>query len=483
MRGELEQVEHLVAAVWDGDISDARRAHLSSGSPTPGSSETATSTGALAAHESTRRLLTDPDALAAVDARRANLLAGAGRPAEALRITDAMGPVTLGTHPGRAGRRPGHQPPCRRALRGGQARWPAGPRPTTPSCPTGWPGGASPSTSSTRPTPSPTPAATTKPRSCWSRRPSGPWPRQRSGAWTWFEMSLAEIARDTGRAPRGDPALRRRGRGGTDDRAGRRARVGPRRRRPGPPAARPLRRGGRGARAGRRDGRQPDRHVVRDPGADACVAGRLPRRPAVGPRPHPGDHRSDPAATRWPSSKLALLHDLVRLGVPEEAVDRLEELASRIDGPLAAIHAANARALVDRDTALQHDVVDRYEAIDALALAAEAAAELADLHRAAGEARLATAAAQRAADARGSRRRAPHPGAGAGCGRRAAHRPRAGGRPAGRRGAQQPGDRRAPRSVDPHGRHPPGPRVPEARDRRPRRSRRRPRHVARSGRT
>ena len=43
-------------------------------------------------------------------------------------------------------------------------------------------------------------------------------------------------------------------------------------------------------------------------------------------------------------------------------------------------------------------MVDRYEAIDALGLAAEAAAELADLHRARGETRLATAAQQRSAD-------------------------------------------------------------------------------------
>ena len=96
--------------------------------------------------------------------------------------------------------------------------------------------------------------------------------------------------------------------------------------------------------------------------------------------------------------ELTLLHDLVRLGVPNEAVARLEALAGCIDGPLAAIHAANARALVDRDVVAQGEVVDRYEAIDALGLAAEAAAELADLHRARGSARLATAAQQRSAD-------------------------------------------------------------------------------------
>ena len=89
--------------------------------------------------------------------------------------------------------------------------------------------------------------------------------------------------------------------------------------------------------------------------------------------------------------ELTLLHDLVRLGVPEEAVERLEVLAGVIDGPVAPIHAAHARALVDRDVDAQGAVVDRYEAIDSLGMAAEAAAELADLHRSAG-ARLATAA-------------------------------------------------------------------------------------------
>jgi len=96
--------------------------------------------------------------------------------------------------------------------------------------------------------------------------------------------------------------------------------------------------------------------------------------------------------------ELTLLHDLVRLGVPHEAVDRLEALAGCIDGPIAAIHAAHARALVERDVAGLGDVVDRYEALDSLCLAAEAAAELADLYRARAESRLATAAQQRSVE-------------------------------------------------------------------------------------
>ena len=93
-----------------------------------------------------------------------------------------------------------------------------------------------------------------------------------------------------------------------------------------------------------------------------------------------------------------VLNDLVRLGVPGEAVDRLQELAGQIDGPLVQAHAGHALAVVERDVGLLSDVVDRYEAIDVLGHAAEAAAELAELHRARGEARLATAAQQRSAE-------------------------------------------------------------------------------------
>ena len=45
------------------------------------------------------------------------------------------------------------------------------------------------------------------------------------------------------------------------------------------------------------------------------------------------------------------VHDLVRLGVPGEAVDRLGELAHLVDGPLVHLHAAHAMAAVERDVA------------------------------------------------------------------------------------------------------------------------------------
>ena len=73
-------------------------------------------------------------------------------------------------------------------------------------------------------------------------------------------------------------------------------------------------------------------------------------------------------------------------------------LTDEVDGPLVQLHAAHARATVARDVRCSPDVVDGYEAIEALWFAAEAAAELADLHRAHDEARLANVAARRSGD-------------------------------------------------------------------------------------
>ena len=68
------------------DSSDSRRAHLAKRLADTRFFRDRDLDGALAAHEAARDRLTDPDAIAAVDARRATLLAGAGRPVEALRI-------------------------------------------------------------------------------------------------------------------------------------------------------------------------------------------------------------------------------------------------------------------------------------------------------------------------------------------------------------------------------------------------------------
>ena len=64
-------------------------------SPTPASTVAGTSTAPSPPTRRRGERLTDPEQIAAVDARRASLLAGAGRPAEALRIADSIGtPVT-----------------------------------------------------------------------------------------------------------------------------------------------------------------------------------------------------------------------------------------------------------------------------------------------------------------------------------------------------------------------------------------------------
>jgi DNA-binding CsgD family transcriptional regulator len=93
-----------------------------------------------------------------------------------------------------------------------------------------------------------------------------------------------------------------------------------------------------------------------------------------------------------------VLNDLVRFGAAEQAVDRLRWLADVVDGPLVVAHRDHAVAVADDDAEALHAVVDRYEAIDVLAWAAEAATELAELLQQRGDGRRATLAAHRATD-------------------------------------------------------------------------------------
>ena len=95
--------------------------------------------------------------------------------------------------------------------------------------------------------------------------------------------------------------------------------------------------------------------------------------------------------------EAAVLHDLVRFGDPGAVADRLTELTAVIEGPLSAARAAHVRAAVAADPAGYEDAVDRFEATDAVVHAAEAAAELAELHRRRGDARAAAAADRRVA--------------------------------------------------------------------------------------
>jgi DNA-binding CsgD family transcriptional regulator len=90
------------------------------------------------------------------------------------------------------------------------------------------------------------------------------------------------------------------------------------------------------------------------------------------------------------------LHTAVRLGFAAEVVDRLEQVAAGVDAREVVIGARHARALVNGDGAALDEASVAFEEIGAVLRAAEAAAGAAQAHRAAGHARAATAAADRA---------------------------------------------------------------------------------------
>ncbi len=94
--------------------------------------------------------------------------------------------------------------------------------------------------------------------------------------------------------------------------------------------------------------------------------------------------------------ETGVVHDLVRFGAPDEAVDRLDELAHMVEGPYVHALAVHARAATDQDLILYDQAVDEFEAMECLALAAEAATEAAELHRRSGDQRTAAAMGQRA---------------------------------------------------------------------------------------
>jgi DNA-binding CsgD family transcriptional regulator len=93
-----------------------------------------------------------------------------------------------------------------------------------------------------------------------------------------------------------------------------------------------------------------------------------------------------------------VLNDLVRFGRAEEVVERLRWLVGVVDGPLVRAHFGHAVAVADGDPDALQVVVADYEALDVLAYAAEAAAELGELLQRRGEGRLATAAMQRSTE-------------------------------------------------------------------------------------
>jgi DNA-binding CsgD family transcriptional regulator len=95
--------------------------------------------------------------------------------------------------------------------------------------------------------------------------------------------------------------------------------------------------------------------------------------------------------------EVALLHDLVRFGDAGAAVSRLEALSRTVDGPLVQAMAAHARGTADGDAALLGQSLAAFESMDSLVYAAETAADLADAHRRDGDQRAATAVGQKIA--------------------------------------------------------------------------------------
>lgn len=397
MAGDLEQVERGVAAVWDlDDLSESRRATMAKRLADARFSQARDLEGALAAHEMARDRIVDPAVAALVDVRRASLLAGAGRSSAALAIIEVMPRVDdLRARVELAGARAvsllsvGRCDEAAEVARRGAAEHARLP---------GWlarRGIAQHVVNEAH-------AYAYCGRYAEARallepaaeraQADGAW-----AAWVWFEMALGEVARDTGR---GAEAVRR---------FTQVAEVAPS---AGQHAALVW------AHVGVAQGNlllgqcdeAEEALALADEVGDSPVATSSAtkertrawllagRGDLAGARGHLRHTIAALDAGEVSIFEGRLLHDLARLGAPDEVVERIEVLSRRTDGPLAATRARHVRALVDHDPVALHDVVDRYEAIDALELAAESAADLADLRRARGEARLGAAALQRCAE-------------------------------------------------------------------------------------
>jgi DNA-binding CsgD family transcriptional regulator len=396
MQGHDDEVERIVAPALAGPLSDAQRGQLARRLASTRFSARRDLDGALAALAAARQVLTDPHEVAAIDARRATMLAEAGRPVEALEAAD----LVEGELDGRAR----VELASARAIsllsvgRIDQAlelsRQAAADHAALP----GWlarRGIALHLVNEAH-------ALAYSGRYTAARQllePAAERARATNamGAWVWFEMTLAEIARETGRAA--ETISRFRAVAAAAPSAGQEAAL-------------------IWAHVGVAQG-----HLLL--GECTLAAAALQRAAAVGGSPVATSLatmertkawldacRGDLAAARARIRDVvalvrrdqvtifesALLHDLVRLGVPDEAVSRLAELAGLIEGPLVQAHHSHAVAAVERDPMLLSDVIDQYERMDVLGYAAEVAAELADLYRRQSDARRATAARQRSGE-------------------------------------------------------------------------------------
>jgi DNA-binding CsgD family transcriptional regulator len=396
MLGHHAAVEVTVAEALAGPLTDVQRGQLTRRLATTRFSAERDLEGALAALDAARAQLTDPEEVAAIDARRASMLAESGRPVEALEIADqigdhlsARGRVELGSARAISLLSVGRFEEALALSRQAAADHAALP---------GWlarRGIALHLINEAH-------ALAYSGRYAAAREllePAAERARATNamGAWVWFEMTLAEIARDTGRAQ--EAIARSRAVVAAAPSAGQEATL-------------------IWAHVGVAQG-----HLLLGECGPAATA--LQRATAVGGSPVATSLATLERTKAWLDAcrgdltaararirdvielvrqdqviifESALLHDLVRLGAAGEAIDRLCHLAERIEGPLVEAHAAHAVAAVARDPALLADVVDQYERMDVLVFAAEVAAELADVHRRESDSRRATAARQRSAE-------------------------------------------------------------------------------------
>ena len=95
--------------------------------------------------------------------------------------------------------------------------------------------------------------------------------------------------------------------------------------------------------------------------------------------------------------QILALHDVARLGRPRQVDAMLRALVPEVDGQLAPLYAAHATALASQNAAALDEVASAFARIGVNLLAAEAAAEAAHAHRAAGGRSSAIAAGRRAA--------------------------------------------------------------------------------------
>jgi DNA-binding CsgD family transcriptional regulator len=111
------------------------------------------------------------------------------------------------------------------------------------------------------------------------------------------------------------------------------------------------------------------------------------------------------------TTEAECLHDLVLAGRPEDAVERLTELAGSLHGAWVPLYARHAAAATAGDPAALGDVVDAFDELGAAALAADVALEAADAWARAGERRTSARWVRRAAELAASVERSVRPGA------------------------------------------------------------------------